>query len=54
MERKLWEGVDIVVFQETFLEEKRMKKYIGRLSREFEWFGKAAVIRHAEGRANGG
>lgn len=52
--RKLWSGMDIVVFQETFLEEKRMLKTIETLDKEFLWFGKSAVRTHLKGRASGG
>ena len=51
---KLWEGADIVVFQETFLEEKRRKRGMVTLDKKFEWFGKAAVRKYAKGRASGG
>ena len=51
---KLWKSVDIVVFQETFLKEKRMKKFIEKLDKKFEWFGNATVRRNAKGRVSGG
>lgn len=52
--KKLWQSMDIVMFQETFIEEKNIKKIVENLDNGFEWKGKAATRINKKGRASGG
>lgn len=56
--RKNWELLkvcDVIVIQETFLEEKNMATVISKFYKDFCWFGKAATRKKSgRGRASGG
>ena len=47
-------GFDIIMLQETWLEEDKRKEIIGKLSKEFAWKVKVAVRESRKGRDKGG